>query len=133
MRDGVFRHHEGAAGVDRLHQVVALHVGLGDRRARHGAGVVDHDVDAAEFLRGLVDAVLHRVLVAHVDDEGQGAAAGLLDLLGRGVDRAFELGMRRLGLGGDGDVGAVARGAERDRKPDAARGAGDEQCLALVP
>ena len=37
---------------------------------------------------------LHRALVAHVDDERQRLAAGLLDLLGRRVDRAFELGMR---------------------------------------
>ena len=40
-------------------------------------------------------------------------------------------GLRRLGLGGDRDIGAVARGAQRDREPDAARGAGDEQRLAL--
>ena len=38
--------------------------------------------------------------------------------------------MRLVGLGGDGDVGAVARRAKRDRKPDAARGAGDEERLA---
>ena len=75
--------------------------------------------------------VLHRVLVAHIDHQGQGLAAGLLDLFGGGVDRAFELGMRRLGLGGDGDVGAVARGAQRNGKPDAARCAGDEQRLSL--
>ena len=131
MRDGVLRHHEGAARVDRLHQVVALHVGLGDRRARDGAGVVDHDVEAAERRDRLLDGGLDRVLVAHIDDERQRPAAGLLDLLGGGVDRAFELGMRRLGLGGDGDVGAVARRPQRDREPDAARGAGDEQRLAL--
>ena len=65
------------------------------------AGVVDDDVDAAEVCGGLVDRVLHRGLVAHVDRERQGAAAGLLDLFGGGVDRAFELGMRRLGFGGD--------------------------------
>ena len=34
------------------------------------------------------------------------------------------------GLGGDGDVGAVARGAQRDGQADAAAGAGDEQGLA---
>ena len=31
---------------------------------------------------------------------------------------------------GDGDIGAVARGAKRDLAPDAARGAGDEEGLA---
>ena len=38
--------------------------------------------------------------------------------------------MRLGGLGGDRDIGAVARGAQPDRKPDAARGAGDEQGLS---
>ena len=38
--------------------------------------------------------------------------------------------MRLLGLGDDRDVRAVARGAQRDRLPDAARRAGDEQRLA---
>src|SRR4029077_14099067 len=31
---------------------------------------------------------------------------------------------------GYGNVGALARGPKTDRKPNAARGAGDEQCLA---
>ena len=62
---------------------------------------------------------------------GKRLAAGLGDLLGRGEDGARQLGVRRLGLGGDGDVGAVARGAQRDRKSDAARGAGDEERPAL--
>ena len=35
------------------------------------------------------------------------------------------------GLGGDRDVGAVARRAQRDREADAARTAGDEERLAL--
>jgi hypothetical protein len=39
--------------------------------------------------------------------------------------------MRALGLGGDRDIGAVAGGAQRDRKPDAARRAGDEQRFVL--
>ncbi len=55
----------------------------------------------------------------------------LLDLRGRGVDRAGKLRVRLDGLRGDGDVGAVARGAQRDREADAARAAGDEQRLAL--
>ena len=53
MREGVFRHHEGAARIDLMHQVEAAHVGLRDRRERDGAGIVDHDVDAAEMRRGL--------------------------------------------------------------------------------
>ena len=40
------------------------------------------------------------------------------------------LGCGSVGLGGDDDVGAVARGAQRDRQADAAGGAGDEERLA---
>src|SRR5215472_16430383 len=47
------------------------------------------------------------------------------------MDRAFELGMRGLGLGRDRDIGAVAGGAQRDREPDAPRSAGDEEGLAF--
>ena len=70
-------------------------------------------------------------LVADVDEAGEGLAPGRLDLLGRGVDRPRELRVRRVGLGGDHDVRAVARRAERDRLADAAAGAGDEEGLAL--
>jgi hypothetical protein len=60
-----------------------------------------------------------------------GLAAGFLDLLGGGVDRAFELGMRLAGLGQQDDVGAVARGADGDGQADAAASPGDEDGAAL--
>ena len=50
----------------------------------------------------------------------QRLAAGGLDLLGGRVDGAGQLLMRLGGLGGDGDVGAVARGVQRDGEADAA-------------
>ena len=127
----VFRHHEGAARVDLLHEIVAAHVGRGDRRELNGAGIVDHDVDAAEARGRLLDRRLHRRFLAHVDGERQGVPAGLFDLGGGGVDGAFELGMRVHRLGGDGDIGAVGGGFERDRQPYAARAAGDEKRFAL--
>ena len=43
---------------------------------------------------------------------GQRLAAGLLDLARRGVNRAGQLRMRLIALGGDRDVGAVARRAD---------------------
>ena len=76
---------------------------------------------------GRIERGFDRGLVAHVDHERQRLAAGLLDLGGGGVDGAFELGMRLDRLGGDGDIGAVARRLERDGEADAARGAGDEK------
>jgi hypothetical protein len=39
--------------------------------------------------------------------------------------------MRLDGLGGDGHVGAVSRRPQADRKPNAARSAGDEKSFAL--
>ncbi len=78
-----------------------------------------------------VERGFHRRLVAHVDRERQRAAAFLGDQRGGGVDGAFELGMRIDCLGGNGDIGAVGGGLERDRQPDAARAAGDEQRFAL--
>ena len=94
------------------------------------AGIVDDDVDAAEFLRRLVERVLHHGFVAHIDNQRQRLAAGALDLFGSGIDGAVKLWMRLGGFRRDGDIGAVARGAQRDRKPDAARRAGDEQCFS---
>ena len=98
-----------------------------DRRALNGARVVDHDIEPAEGRDGLLDRVFHLRLVAHIDHQGQRVAAGFGDLVGGGEDGARQLRMRLVGLGGNGDVGAVARGAERNCKPDAARCAGDEE------
>ena len=94
------------------------------------AGIIDHDVDAAEFLRRLVERISHDSFVAHIDHQRQRLAAGALDLIGRGIDRALQFWMRLGGFRSDSDVGAVARGAQRNRQPNAARGAGDEQGFA---
>ena len=84
------------------------------------ARVVDADVDAAEALDGLRDRGGHLLLVADVADDRQRLAARRLDRLGGGVDGALELRVRLGGLGDQRDVGAVARGAQRDREADAA-------------
>ena len=63
-----------------------------------------------------VERVLHHRFVADVDGERQRLAAGALDLLGGGVDGAGQFRMRFGGLGGDRDIGAVARGAKRNRQ-----------------
>ena len=104
---------------------VVERAGQRDRR-----GVVDQDVDAAERVDRLRHRGLDLRLVAHVHRDRQRLAARALDLLGRRVDRPRQLRMRLDGLGGDDDVGAVARGAQRDGLADAAAGAGDEEGLA---
>ena len=131
VRDAGAADHERAAGVDLLHQVIALYrqrLGAGqvDRR-----GVVDADVDSPETLDRLRDGPHDLRLVADVTDDRQRTAARLLDLPCRRVHRSLELGMRLGRLGDQRDVGAVARRPYRDRQADATAGAGDEQGLAL--
>ena len=52
-----------------------------------------------------------------------------LTLFGRGVDGAWELGVRLGGLGGDHDVGAIPSSLQGNGLPDAPAGARDEDCL----
>jgi hypothetical protein len=130
MRDAELRGQISAARVDLVHEVEALHVRLGRLRQIDGAGVVDQDVDAAELLRGLRDGCGELGIVADVAKDRQPLAAGFVDLLGRGVDRAWELGMRLGRLGGNGDVRPVARRPQGDGQADASAAAGDEEGLA---
>ena len=113
-----------------MHQVEAFHVDLLASAQRNGAGVIDDNIDAAECFGCRRQGLGHLRLVAHVHGQGQGLAAGRLDLLRSGEDRARQFGMRLGGLGGYGDIGAVARGAQSDSEAYAARGAGDEQGFA---
>jgi hypothetical protein len=56
---------------------------------------------------GLGHCRLDGFAVADVADDRQSVPAGVLDLLGRGIDGALEFGVRLGGLGDQGDVGAV--------------------------
>ncbi len=100
-----------------MHEIVALHLGLDRPGQTDGARVVDADVDAAELGNRLGDGGVHLIFEPDVDAEGERAAAGLLDLLRRGIDRAFQLGIWLGGLGDDCDVGAVSGTSQRDRQP----------------
>ncbi|MCY1302962.1 hypothetical protein D9M70_526480 [compost metagenome] len=121
-------HHR--AGVDLVHQVEALGIQVLDAREADGAGVVDQGIDAAEVRSGLGHGLTHRVLVAHVQLQGQGLAAGRFHFLRHAEDGARELGMGLGALGGDDDVGAIGGGVQGDLAADAAAGAGDEQGFA---
>ena len=100
-----------------MHQVEPAHVGIDDRRSLDRARIVDHDVDAAEGRDGPLDRAFDLGLVAHIDNERERMSAGLGDFVRGGEDRAGQFRMRLVGLGRDGDVGAVARGAQRNCKP----------------
>ena len=129
VRDAGLADQEGPARVDVLHQVVTLHLqrlGAGEVDRRR---VVDAHVDPAEPLDRLGHGGDDLLLVADVADDRQRPAARRLDLLGRRVDGALELGMGLGGLGDQRDVRAVPGRPQRDGQPDAATGAGDEQGL----
>ena len=67
MRDRVFRHHEGPARIDLMHQVEALHLGRLARRQADRARIVDDDVEASEGRDRLVERGLDGLLVTDVD------------------------------------------------------------------
>ncbi|MNR03008.1 hypothetical protein D3C85_1188860 [compost metagenome] len=122
-------HHR--AGVDLEHQVETLGFELFHTHKLDRAGVIDQPIDAAEVLGGPEHGGLYRHLVAYIQLQGQGLAAGLLDLGRHRMDGARQLGV---GLGAfrrDDDIGAVARRAQGDLAADATAGAGDEQGFAL--
>ena len=75
-------------------------------------------------------AALHFVFFADVAFQRQALPARRSHRIGRGVDGARQLGIGHRRFGGDGDIGAVARGAQGDGQADAARGAGDEEGFA---
>jgi hypothetical protein len=125
-RDAALGHQEGAARVDVVHQVVALHLRCKRRRRADGAGVVDADIDAAEALHRRIHGGLHLVLEADIADQGQCLTAHGLDFLRGRVDRAGQLRVRLRSFGGDGDIRAVGGDFLCDRQADTATGAGDE-------
>ena len=131
VRDARLRHQERAARVDLVHQVEPLHVG-GERAGQlDGAGVIDADVDAAEPLERLLHRLCDLRLLADVAQHRQRLASRRFDLVRRRVDRARQLRMRLRGLRRDRHVRAVLRSAQRDRQPDPARPARDENRLAF--
>ena len=122
----VFCAHVSAARVDTVHEVVALHVGILGIGELDGAGVVDENVDAAEFLDSLSDGLGDAGFVADIDDEGEGLAASGDDFFGCGENRAFEAGMRFGCFGGDDYVSAFLSEAEGDGFADTATCACDK-------
>jgi len=130
MRDAGFGHQVGAARIDLVHQVEALHRGRFGTRQRDGAGIVDADVDAAKSRDTRFHCCMNLILGADVTSQRQRLAAGAFDLLGGPIDGA---GQARIGghrLGGDGDIGAVGCGLQRNGQPDAPAGAGDKKRLS---
>jgi hypothetical protein len=130
MRQAGLGAQEGASGIHLVHEVEPLQVGRQGRGRRHGAGVVDQDVDAAEPGRGRRHRGQHRFLGADVADQGQGLAAGRLQLRSGGEHGPGQPRMRLGGLAQDRHVGAIPGGPQADGQANAAAAAGDEKSLA---
>ena len=117
------RRLEGVNGPQDV-QPEILFPGLGIHPLRHGAGVGDEDVDAAELAGGLLDPRPERRAVHDVDGGTEGAHAFVLQC----GDRLADL----IGLAGaDGDVGAFGRERVGDGASDAARSAQHDGALLL--
>jgi hypothetical protein len=92
----------GSANVDGVHEVELFEGGVEGAGEGDGGSVVDDNVDAAEFVNGLLDGGCDLSLIADVDDAREALAAGSMDFLCGGVDgtRQFWVGLCRLCCGG---------------------------------
>ncbi len=103
-------------GVGQLEEVAAL----------GGAGVVDQDVEPAEFAARRLDQRLFRAFLAQVEHRDGGLAA-------LGLDRRRDRLERRLVPPGDQEVAAFVGQRQGDALPDAAARPRDEGDLATQP
>ena len=96
-----------------------------DHAAGRRAGIVDHDVDAAERLDALRDEIPGVGVFAQIGRDGDDLAPGCLgDLLRGGLERL-------LAARADGDVDAFLGQRQRDALADAFAAAGDQRGLAF--
>src|SRR5215475_12757414 len=96
-----------------------------DHAAGRGAGIVDHDVAAAERLVGLLDEVLGVLVLAQVGGDRHDLAAGRLgDLLRDGIERF-------LAARADRDIDAFFCERQRDALADAFAAAGHQRGLSF--
>ena len=123
---------EGAVEIDLDGALQQRRRQIEKRVERADAGVGGEDVDLAEGGDGGGDEVLRCFGPRDVALDRDRAAPERADLADDGVDRGA------LAVAGvvvapevQGDVGAVARGGDRDAGADAARGAGDDDGLAF--
>src|SRR5882757_10325564 len=120
MRQTQLRAEEGAARVDLVHQIEALHVGVWSQCRTDGTGVVYQNVDATESLYRMCDSLYHLCVIPNINSQRERAAPGGFNLGRCGVNRAGELGVRLRGLGRDRDVCAIGRSPQGDGQADSA-------------
>ena len=72
-----------AAGVDLIHQIIALHFCFYSARQADGAGVINKNIESAKVCHCLIDCSFHLLFVSHVTFERQRFAASSLNFSGR--------------------------------------------------
>ena len=125
VRQRVIAGDIGGAGVDLHHEVETLGRRLQDGLHPDGAGVVDQNVEAAEFGHGALDTVANGVFVADVGGDGERAPAEGADGIGGLMNAAGEALGGLFTFGGHGDIGAFLGEADGQSPADAAAGPGD--------
>ncbi len=112
------REHECAAHIHILHEIVLLLGKVKRRRKVNHTGVIDDDIDATELRNSLFDSARNIFIVAHVSVNRQRLPTCCADRLGRGVNRAFKLGVGSVGLRNQCDICAICCCTQCDRKAD---------------
>ena len=124
----MLQHREVPLEVHGDHRVPLRFVHAGDEAVAQDAGVVDHDVEAAELVDRLLDSAFRAVPGGDVVGVGDCRAAGGVDL---GDDLVRRAGVSALaGVAAaevvDDDLGAFSGEQQRVFAADAAAGAGDD-------
>src|SRR5262245_49787923 len=113
MGQAYLRDHEGAANVHSMDQIKSLHRRIQGAGQEDRAGVIDHDVDAAEVLDRFRDGCSYLILEANVGWDCQSSAPGSLNLCDGCMDRAWQSRMWLDRLSGNDHIRSVAAGAQR--------------------
>ena len=95
-----------------------------------GSGVVDQNVEAAEFGGRALDQVANGVLIADIGGDGEGAAPQGADGLRRFMDAAGQAFGGLFALGGHGHIRAFPRQTDSQIPADAAAGSRDHRHAA---
>lgn len=128
MRQTFLRNQKGAARIDAIDQILALHRRVENCLKADGARIIEADIDAAEPGNGRGNRRLNLFLVADIADKRLRFSAGFLDLLRRRCDRTWQGRMWFRCFGGDGN--AIAGGAQCDGETDSARATADKDRFA---
>jgi len=127
LRQGVITGDVGRPRVHPHHQVEALGWRFPDRPRPDGAGVVDENIQPAQFADSPFDEVADRVFVAHVHADCQRTPSGSPNGLRGFMDAPRQRIRGLLAFGGHRHVGSFAGQPDCEITSDPAAGSGDHR------